>query len=229
MPAKKNNTKTRVKKTPAKEGGLVVPVYTPTGEKKGTISLAKEVFGQAPDPALLAQVTRVYLANQRSAYPRTKSRGEVSISTRKIYRQKGTGGARHGAKSAPIFVGGGIAHGPKGMAPRLTLPEKMKRLALAQSLSSKAKEGSLFVADFEKIEAKTKRVANLLKKIGLKNGTTIVYEESKELFRAGRNIEGAILVPARQLTAYQVLVSRNVLSTKEGIGALEKRFKGRER
>lgn len=229
MPAKTRNTKTRAKKIPVKEGGLVVPVYTAEGEKKGTVSLPEEVFGQTPDPSLLAQVTRVYLTNQRAARPRTKGRGEVSISTRKIYRQKGTGGARHGAKSAPIFVGGGIAHGPKGMAPRLTLPEKMKRLALVQSLSSKVKEGSLFVADIEKIEPKTKRVANLLKKIGLNNGTTIVYEESKELFRAGRNIEGAVLVPARQLTAYQVLVSRNVLSTKEGIEALEKRFKGGEK
>lgn len=227
MAVKKTSKKQKTRSKTA--SGLTIPVYSAAGMKKGTLVLPKEVFGQKPNPALLAQAARVYLANQRSAGAKTKGRGEVKISTRKIYRQKGTGHARHGAKSAPLFVGGGIAHGPKGIVSRLALPEKTRRLALIQALSSKVKEGALFAADIEKVEPKTKLVAGLLEKIGLRAGTAIVHAGSKELFRAGRNIEGLVLVPANQLTAYEVLAARNILSTKEALDVLAKRLGGKEK
>lgn len=228
MAAKVSKQKTKKQKN-KKTVELTVPVYAADGTKKGTIGLPREIFGQKPNPALLAQAVRVYLANQRSAGAKTKGRGEVKISTRKIYRQKGTGHARHGAKSAPLFVGGGIAHGPKGIISRLALPEKTRRLALIQALSSKVKEGVLFAADIERVEPKTKLVAGLLKKIGLGRGTAIIHGGSRELFRAGRNIEGLVLVPASQLTAYEVLAARNILSTKEALDVLIKRLGGKEK
>lgn len=208
-------------KTPS---GLLLPVYAADGTKKGSIDLPKEVFGQKPNPVLLAQAVRVFLANQRTAGAKTKGRGEVSLTKAKWYRQKGTGGARHGPKSAPLFVGGGVAHGPKGTVARLSFPQRMRRLALAQALSGKVKEGKFIVADLEAIEPKTKKVALFLDKAGIKNAT-IVHSASQNLYRAARNIEGVSLVPGSQVSAYHVLVSDSVLSTKEGVRAIEARFK----
>lgn len=208
----------------SKTMGLIVPVYAADGTKSGTTTLPESIFGQKPNPTLLAQAVRVYLTNQRTAGAKTKGRGQVKATTKKIYRQKGTGGARHGAQSAPIYVGGGVAHGPKGVHPRLSFPQKMRRLALAHALSSKLMGKEFFVADVEKIEPKTKKVAALLEKLGISGGATIVHEGTGDLFRGARNIEGVLLIPAAQLSAYHVLAGKNILSTKEAIKVLESRF-----
>lgn len=208
----------------ASKAGLLVPVYAADGTKSGIMTLPEKIFGQKPNPTLLAQAVRVYLTNQRTAGAKTKGRGQVKATTKKIYRQKGTGGARHGAQSAPLFVGGGVAHGPKGVRPRLSLPQKMRRLALAHALSSKLMGKEFFVADIEKVEPKTKKVAVLLEKLGIDGGTTMVYEGTGGLFRAARNIRGVMLVPAVQLSAYHVLAGKNILSTKEAIKVLAERF-----
>lgn len=213
----------RISNPRVKLGGLTVPVYAADGTKKATLDLPKEIFGQKPNPVLLAQAVRVFLANQRTAGAKTKGRGEVSLTKAKWYRQKGTGRARHGPKSAPLFVGGGIAHGPKGTVARLSLPQRMRKLALAQALSSKVKEGKFLVADLEAIGPKTKKVALFLDKAGIK-GVTIVHGASQNLYRAARNIPRVSLVPGSQVSAYHVLVSDNVLSTKEGVRAIEARF-----
>ncbi|MBI2007177.1 MAG: 50S ribosomal protein L4 [Candidatus Blackburnbacteria bacterium] len=203
--------------------GLIIPVYTADGTKSGTMTLPERIFGQKPNSDLLAQAVRVYLANQRTAGAKAKGRGEVRATTRKVYRQKGTGGARHGAQSAPIYVGGGVAHGPKGTRPRLFFPQKMRRLALVHALSSKLAGKEFFVADIEKIEPKTKKIAVLLEKLGIK-GATMVHEGTGNLFRAARNIEGVLPIPASQLSAYHVLAGKNVLLTKEAVKTLESRF-----
>lgn len=205
--------------------GLSVAVYSPEGAKSGSITLPELIFGQKANPSLLAQTVRVFLTNQRTAGSKTKRRSDVSLTTAKMYRQKGTGRARHGSYAAPIFVGGGVAHGPNGLRPRLDLPMKMKQKALAQALSEKVRTDSFVVADIEKIEPKTKKVATLLSRIGLEKGATIVHGGSRDIFQAARNIEGVTLVPAVQLTAYNVLVGRKVLLTKEAIKVLETRFK----
>src|SRR5664280_2511271 len=105
--------KAAVKKELPKETGLKLSVFNTSGKVLESISLPKEIFGVDINKQIMTQAVRVYLANQRRGTVKTKSRGEVKISTRKIYRQKGTGRARHGAASAPIFVGGGIAFGPR--------------------------------------------------------------------------------------------------------------------
>lgn len=221
----KQKTVTRkISKLGVKLGGLTIPVYAADGAKSGTMTLPESIFGQKPNPALLAQAVRVFLTNQRNAGSKVKTRGEVKRSTRKIYRQKGTGGARHGARSAPLFVGGGIAHGPKGIIPRLSFSQKMGRLALIQALSEKVRERKFIVADVEKIEAKTKIVAALLKKTGLDKDTLVIHNASQELFQAVRNIEGIRVIPAGQISAYHVLVNENILATKEAVKALGSRL-----
>src|SRR3989344_7204583 len=118
-----------------KSGSLTVPVYEISGKEKGSLSLPKEAFSVDVNKALLAQAVRVYQSNQRQGTASTKTRGEVVGSTRKIYRQKGTGRARHGDIKAPIFVGGGVAHGPKSANYRKSISQKMRRIALLGALS----------------------------------------------------------------------------------------------
>src|SRR3990170_6251019 len=136
---------------------LNVPVVGVDGKTKSKIQLPKELFGAKVNKALLAQAVRVYLANQRTGNAATKTRGEVEGSTRKIYRQKGTGRARHGAIRAPIFVGGGIVFGPRPHDFHLDFPKKMKRRALGSALTSKLGSGDVIVVSgLSDLEPKTK-------------------------------------------------------------------------
>jgi len=141
-----------------------VNVYTISGKKSGTTTLPKEIFGKEVSEKLLAQAVRVYLANKRQAPAKTKSRGEIKTSKRKIWRQKGTGRARHGSRNAPIFVKGGVAHGPRGNQNfSLKMPKKMKRAALLGALTNKADDKKIFVIeDFTKIKPKTKEAQKLI-------------------------------------------------------------------
>jgi large subunit ribosomal protein L4 len=128
---------------------LTVDMYDAAGKVTGSVSLPEEVFGAKINKRLIAQAVRIYLANQREGSASTKSRGEVQGSTRKIYRQKGTGRARHGGVRAPIFVHGGIAHGPKPRDFSLKMPQKMKRAALFATLSLKAQTNAVRVIENE--------------------------------------------------------------------------------
>src|SRR5258708_225116 len=125
------------KKTEKKYTPVSVDVIGVDGKVSGKVSLPGEMFGEKVNKTLLAQAVRVYLANQRQGNASTKTRGEVDGSTAKIYRQKGTGRARHGSKRAPIFVKGGLVFGPKPRDFSLALPQKMKRKALFGALSAK--------------------------------------------------------------------------------------------
>lgn len=217
--------KTKIKKqetvkiaTKPKVVGLSAPLISARG--KSTTTLSEAVFGQKPNKVLLAQAIRVVLSNKRTAHAKTKSRGEVNRTTKKIYRQKGTGGARHGSRSAPIYVGGGIAHGPDGLQNyHLKLPTKMRRQALISALSSRVQEGSLIVADIETAQ-KTKEVAKVLQENG---NSTLVYK-SNVLYRAARNLKDVNLVAANQLTAYDALVGKYLVITREAIKDLEERL-----
>src|ERR1035437_1581049 len=152
--------KAEVKVVAAKETGLKQSVYDLKGVVSGSIELPAEIFGAKINKTLMTQAVRVYLANKRRGTLSTKSRGDVKISTRKIYRQKGTGRARHGAASAPIFVGGGVAFGPRPRDYSLKLNQKARRLALFSALTTKLKNGEIkIVKGLEKIEPKTKLMA----------------------------------------------------------------------
>jgi len=225
--ASKPNEKVKTKVT--SKTSLSAPMYDVKGTKNGTFALPKEVFGAKINDVLMAQAVRVYLANQRQGNAHTKTRGEIDLTKAKWYRQKGTGRARHGAKSAPIFVGGGVAHGPRKHSFSLVLPKKMRRVSLVSALSQKAKDGEITVlSGFTKIEPKTKIMNQVLIKIteDPKNKKKILFVtsgSSKDLpnvFRAGKNIKNLELMSANLLNTYEVLKYKNLFMMKESVDVL---------
>jgi large subunit ribosomal protein L4 len=238
--------KTTVKKTPVAKKVVVakkaaqtevhhsmsLTVYDLKGVADGRISLPEEIFGAKINNSLMAQAVRVYLANQRRGTLKTKSRGEVSISTRKIYRQKGTGRARHGAASAPIFVGGGIAFGPKPRDFSMKLNQNMRKLALFSALSAKLKDGEIkLITGLEKIEPKTSKMTQVIAHLELnskKQQLLVVTPKSgadfENVVKAARNIEGVNVVSANQLNTYEVLANSKLLFMKNAIDSLKETF-----
>lgn len=215
-------------KTSRKSGGLTVDVYGADGKVVESMELPKEMFGVKVNSKLVAQAVRVYLANQRAGTASTKTRGEVTGSTRKIYRQKGTGRARHGGVRAPIFVHGGIAHGPKPKDMSLVLPQKMKRAALFSVLSSKAQAGAIkIVTGLENIE-KTKQMGALLSQVleQPRKGKVLFVLDGvhNNVIRSVRNLEGVTYDFARQLHTYEVLTHTTIVFVKPAVEELKKTF-----
>lgn len=232
MPTKKEDQKIEAVKVakPAKTASvkkneLSISVYTLAGAESGTMDLPKEVFGQEINLSLLSQAMRVYTNNLKSHYGDVKTRGEVVGSTRKIYKQKGTGGARHGAKSAPIFVKGGIAMGPKYRKTVLELPKKMKSKALVSALSQKAKSGEVIaISDLAKTSGKTAQVVKFVKKLNLKSALIISGKVEENAKRAIRNIPGFDYMDSININAFEVLKHNNLILTHDAVDALKQRF-----
>lgn len=204
-----------------------IAVYNIKGEKSGKLSLPAEIFAAQINESLMAQAVRVYLSNQRHAHAKTKTRGEVRGSGRKIYRQKGTGLARHGDRYAPIFVGGGIAHGPTGKENwQLKMSKKMRRQALFSALTDKLKEKKIVVLEgLEKIKPKTKEMTRVLENTTDRKKVLLVLPGVLEnVIRAARNLEGLKLIQAKQLNTYQVLQSHNLILTKAAVKVLKETF-----
>lgn len=208
---------------------LSAPMYDVKGAKHGTFALPSAVFGAKINKILMAQAVRVYLANQRQGNANTKSRGEIDLTTAKWYRQKGTGRARHGAQSAPIFVGGGVAHGPRIKDYSLSMPQKMRKAALLSALSLKAKDGEIKVlSGLSKITPKTKDMDQVIKKIteSKKNKTKVLLVTSaapkdlENVYRAGRNLKNMEILNAKLLNTYAVLKYKNLIFMKESIDIL---------
>lgn len=207
----------RVKKT----AGLSVPVYSLAGRTAGTMSLPKEIFGQKVNKNLLAQALRVYMTNQRMIAGSTKKRGEVKGSTAKIWRQKGTGRARHGARTAPVFVGGGVVFGPKPRKVKLELPQKMKKAALLSALSSKMAEKQILgVSGLERSTGKTKEMAKFIDKLRVKSALVVTGEKMERAVRASRNIPEVSILPVSQLNAYEILKYQILFLTKASVEKL---------
>ncbi|PIY93872.1 MAG: 50S ribosomal protein L4 [Candidatus Levybacteria bacterium CG_4_10_14_0_8_um_filter_35_23] len=221
-----------VVKSVQKAKGLKVEVLDLKGKVIESMNLPKEIFGAKINKVLLAQAVRVYLANQRKGTHSTKTRGEVEGSTAKIYRQKGTGRARHGSKRAPIFVKGGIVFGPKPRDYSLKLPKKMRRLALFSSLTAKKDEGKIIVlSGLEKIEAKTNKMADVVKNLKLegKNKKVLLVTPDtinafENVYKAGRNLKGVSIISAKMLNTYEVLNAKTLLLMKTSIEVLENTF-----
>lgn len=203
-------------KKAVKSTSLQLSVLDTSGKTKGKVTLPKEVFAVKPNPTLMAQAVRVYLANQRAGTASTKTRGEVEGSTRKIYRQKGTGRARHGAIRAPIFVGGGITFGPKPHSFTLKMPQKMKHAALVSALSSKLHDNELFVVDgLEDLSPKTKNFARSFDAMKISGRTLVVTgKNAQNIMRGAKNLENVDLLPSTNLTTYEVLSHKNIVFTK---------------
>lgn len=201
-------------------------VYSLKGGVWEKATLPKRIFGVKVAPALLAQAVRAYLGNRRAASAKTKSRGMVAGSTRKIFRQKGTGRARHGAIRAPIFVGGGISHGPDGEQNyKLDMPKRMGRLALSGVLVAKAaaKEVALLTGT-EKADGRTRAARRLREKMGMAEDKTLVVWGEKEanVDRGWRNLDGVTLVHPNNLNVHTVLTHKKIVFTQTALGELEK-------
>ncbi|OGM13875.1 50S ribosomal protein L4 [Candidatus Woesebacteria bacterium RIFCSPLOWO2_01_FULL_39_23] len=193
-----------------------VTLFSDTGVKKGNFELPKD-FDEKLNLKLLAQAIHVYEDRSHPGLARVKSRGEVALSTRKIYRQKGTGGARHGAKSAPIFVGGGVTHGPKGVKRQLKLSDKLRLKALKIALNLKLSQDSLFVVDGFSTLKKTKVAQALIDKIcgDKKSNTTVVLAgNDKSVILVLRNIKNIETVDYKDLNAYKVYFGGTMILDK---------------
>ncbi len=213
-------------------GGINADVFNTAGRAVSKVSLPKEIFGTKVNNKLMAQAVRVYLANQRMGTAASKTRGEVTGSTRKIWRQKGTGRARHGSRKAPIFVGGGVVFGPRVRDYSLKMPQKMRRAALFSALTLKNQSGEIkIISGLEKIMPKTKNMAIILKKLGnekKKNILLVTPNASKNgfenVYRAGRNIGGLKIVKADLVNTYEVLNNKGIILMKETIDVLKNHF-----
>lgn len=205
---------------------LQATVHGVNGKSIGKITLPAELFAAKINKQLLVQAIRVYSANQRAGSAKTKTRGEVEGSTRKIYRQKGTGRARHGAIRAPIFVGGGITFGPKPRNYSLKLSKKMKRIALASALTSQFQKGAVHIVDgLEKLEPKTKNMVKAIAQLGESRSTLLVIvPRVQNLIRATRNIDGIEIIQANTIHPYAVLSHPSLVFMKQAIPILKETF-----
>ncbi|SFP74600.1 50S ribosomal protein L4 [Tranquillimonas alkanivorans] len=197
------------------------------GEKAGSVDLGDEIFGLEPRADILHRVVRWQRNNAQQGTHKVKTRSETSYSTKKIYRQKGTGGARHGDRNAPIFRKGGIYKGPTPRSHGHELTKKFRKLGLKHALSSKAASGNLVVLDDATLgESKTNALAKQVKALGWKRALVIDGAQVNENFaRAAANIEGLDVLPSVGANVYDILKRDTLVITKAGVEALEARLK----
>ena len=196
------------------------------GGKAGSIDLNEALFGLEPRVDILHRVVRWQRNNAQAGTHKVKTRSEVSYSTKKIYRQKGTGGARHGARSAPIFRGGGVYKGPTPRSHGHDLPKKVRVLGLKHALSAKAKAGELVVIDAAVSDGKTGALAKMIANLGWKRALIIDGAAVNENFaQAARNIEGLDILPTMGANVFDILKRDTLVITTAGLAALEARLK----
>jgi len=204
-----------------------VQVTTLDGKSAGSISLADEIFGLEPRTDILARTVRWQLAKRQAGTHKTKTRGEVDRTTAKMYKQKGMGRARHGARSAPQFRGGGKSFGPVVRSHAHDLPKKVRTLALRHALSAKARAAAIIVIDALSVKkAKTKALREQFEKLGIANALLIDGETIEDTFRlAARNIANIDVLPVRGINVYDVLRRQTLVLTRNAVIALEERLK----
>ncbi|MGH1452495.1 MAG: 50S ribosomal protein L4 [Paracoccaceae bacterium] len=196
------------------------------GGKAGSVDLGEDIFGLEPRADILHRVVRWQRNNAQAGTHKVKTRSETSYSTKKIYRQKGTGGARHGDRNAPIFRKGGIYKGPTPRSHGHELTKKFRKLGLKHALSAKVKDGSLVIIETAETEGKTAVLAKQVAKLGWKRALIIDGATVNEGFaKAARNIEGLDILPTMGANVYDILKRDTLVITKAGIEALEARLK----
>jgi large subunit ribosomal protein L4 len=194
--------------------------------KAGEVELNEAIFGLEPRADILHRVVRWQRAKAQAGTHKVKTRSETSYSTKKIYRQKGTGGARHGDRNAPIFRKGGVYKGPTPRSHAHDLPKKVRALGLRMALSAKAGAGKLMVLDStDMAEAKTAILAKAAKELGWKKALIIDGAEVSENFaRAARNLDGVDVLPSIGANVYDILRRDTLVITRAGLEALEARL-----
>ena len=203
-------------------------VYDREGKAAGEVELADAVFGVTPHTAVLHEAVRWQLAGRHRGTHSTLTRGMVARSTRKLYRQKGTGRARHGARGAPVFVGGGIVFGPQPRSYRYTLPKKVRRLALRSALSARAAEGRIAVLDRLDLDApKTKTIAAALRAAGLgvrasgvRSVLLVTAAPNEAVERSAANLDGVRVAAASALNVHAILAADRIVFTRDALERL---------
>ena len=195
-------------------------------KKAGSIDLNDAIFGLEPRADILHRVVRYQLAKRQQGTHSVQTRSDSNYSTKKIYRQKGTGGARHGARSAPIFRGGGVYKGPTPRSHAHDLTKKFRALGLKHALSSKVGAGELVIIENAEVaDGKTNALANTIKALGWTKVLLIDGAEVNENFAlAARNLDGVDVLPSMGANVYDILKSGTLVLTKSAVEALEARL-----
>jgi len=203
-------------------GMLSVPVYNMRGEQTGEVSVDPSVFGGRVRPRLIKQAVVAYLDHQRQYSARTKGRADVQGSTRKLYRQKGTGNARAGMIRTPVRRGGGRAFSKRIPRAYVGLPKKIRRLARNSAILSKIQSSEVLILDDLRCsEPKTKPFAIMLRALGAADGCVLaLHERDDNIYRSGRNIARAELRLVEDLTAYDVLLRKKLILTRPAFDRL---------
>jgi large subunit ribosomal protein L4 len=206
---------------------MELKVTTLDGKSAGKVSVSDDVFGLEPRADILHRMVRYQELKRQRGTHSTKQRSDVTGTTKKMYRQKGTGGARHGDKKAPIFRGGGKAFGPSPRSHAIGLPKKVRALALKHALSAKAKADAIVVIDdATSSDGKTKALIAQLSGLGLSNALVIGGSQIDENFgRAAQNIPQIDVLPIQGINVYDILRRDKLVLTKAAVEALEERFK----
>lgn len=198
-------------------------VFNMAGEKIGEIELSEAIFGIEPNKSVLHDSVKNHLANCRQGTQSALTKGEVSYTTRKPWRQKGTGRARAGYAGSPVWYHGGVAFAPKPRDYSYTLNKKVKRIALKSALSAKAAENEIFVIDGLKMEEiKTKAFQSFLGKLGIEGKALVVTESVDEkVVKSARNIEGVTTTISTVLSPYMILTSGKIVVDKAALAKIE--------
>ncbi len=206
---------------------MELQVTTLAGDSAGTIAVSDEIFGLEPRADILHRMVRYQLLKRQAGTHKSKGRAEIWRTGAKMYRQKGTGRARHGSGRAPQFRGGGKAFGPVVHSHAIDLPKKVRALALKHALSSKVKSGDVVVlSEAKAAEPKTKLLKDAFAKIGLADVLIIDGAELETNFAlAARNIPGVDVLPIQGINVYDILRRGKLVLTRAAIDALEARFK----
>jgi len=206
---------------------MELKITTLEGSAAGSVNLSDAIFGLEPRADIIQRCVNWQLAKRQRGTHKAKDRSEIWRTGKKMYAQKGTGGARHGSARVPQFRGGGRAFGPVVRSHAHDLPKKVRALALKHALSSKAKDGGLIVLDKAALkEAKTKALATQFGKLGLSNALIIDGAELDGNFcTAARNIPNIDILPVQGINVYDILRRKTLVLTKAALDALEARFK----
>tara|TARA_Y100000590_G_scaffold104342_1_gene118745 strand:- start:146 stop:772 length:627 start_codon:yes stop_codon:yes gene_type:complete len=197
------------------------------GKKTTNVELSEKIFSLKPNAEIIKSIIDYQINNYKSRTAKTKQRNEITGSTRKIYAQKGTGGARHSSRKAPIFVGGGVAHGPKGKGYKIKkINKKVKIIGLKHLLSQKKLVKTLFIIeDFKSEIKKTKIFNSFLQKNKLNNSLLISDKNSKSnIIKSARNIPNLKVIEQEKTNAYDILKYKNLIFTTSSIKYLQERL-----
>jgi large subunit ribosomal protein L4 len=206
---------------------MELKITTLDGEEKGSVSLSDDIFGLEPRKDIIQRCIVWQLAKRRAGTHKVKDRAEIARTGKKMYKQKGTGGARHGSQRANLFRGGGRSFGPVVRSHAIDLPKKVRVMALKHALSAKAKDGGIILIEDAKLaETKTKALKGHFERLGVANALIIGGAEIDDgFFLASRNIPNIDVLPVQGINVYDILRRNTLVLTRAAVDALEARLK----